>query len=85
VEAMPGGNCVVYWMSRDQRVRDNWALLEASRLARASGVALRVVFCLVPRFLDATIRHCLPSLFFCNMLRHDLPPPSGTSGSCAAA
>ena len=57
VDAMPGGNCVVYWMSRDQRVRDNWALLEASRLARASGVALRVVFCLVPRFLDATIRH----------------------------
>ena len=85
VEAMPGGNCVVYWMSRDQRVRDNWALLEASRLARASGVALRVVFCLVPRFLDATIRHFLPSLYFCNILRHDLPPPSGTSGSCAAA
>jgi deoxyribodipyrimidine photo-lyase len=57
VQAMPGGSCVVYWMSRDQRVHDNWALLEASRLARASGAVLRVVFCLVPRFLDATIRH----------------------------
>jgi len=57
VEAMPTGNCVVYWMSRDQRVRDNWALLEASRLAKASGIVLRVVFCLVPKFLDATIRH----------------------------
>ncbi len=57
VEASPVGNCVVYWMSRDQRVRDNWALLEASRLAKASGVVLRVVFCLVPKFLDATIRH----------------------------
>ena len=57
IESLPSGSCVVYWMSRDQRVRDNWALLEASRLAQASGVALRVVFCLVPKFLDATIRH----------------------------
>ncbi len=29
VKALPGGRCVVYWMSRDQRVRDNWAMLEA--------------------------------------------------------
>jgi hypothetical protein len=57
VDASPSGRCIVYWMSRDQRVHDNWALLEASRLARASGLILRVVFCLVPRFLDATIRH----------------------------
>ena len=57
VEVVPAGSCVVYWMSRDQRVRDNWALLEASRLAKSSGVALRVVFCLVPKFLEATIRH----------------------------
>jgi deoxyribodipyrimidine photo-lyase len=57
VGAVPPGGCVVYWMSRDQRVRDNWALLEASRLAKASGAVLRVVFCLVPKFLDATIRH----------------------------
>ena len=57
VGAIPAGGCVVYWMSRDQRVRDNWALLEASRLAKASGAVLRVVFCLVPKFLDATIRH----------------------------
>jgi deoxyribodipyrimidine photo-lyase len=57
VETVPDGRCVVYWMSRDQRVRDNWALLEASRLAQAKGAVLRVVFCLVPKFLDATIRH----------------------------
>ena len=25
----PGPGPVVYWMSRDQRVRDNWALLYA--------------------------------------------------------
>jgi deoxyribodipyrimidine photo-lyase len=47
---------VVYWMSRDQRVRNNWALLHAQDLARATGAPLAVVFCLVPSFLNATIR-----------------------------
>jgi deoxyribodipyrimidine photo-lyase len=28
-EARPGQGPRVYWMSRDQRVRDNWALLYA--------------------------------------------------------
>ncbi|XP_069991330.1 deoxyribodipyrimidine photo-lyase [Penaeus vannamei] len=48
---------IVYWMSRDQRVQDNWALLFAQRLALKNKVSLHVVFCLVPKFLDATIRH----------------------------
>jgi len=47
---------VVYWMSRDQRVRDNWALLFAQELALRLRRPLVVVFCLVPRFLGATIR-----------------------------
>jgi deoxyribodipyrimidine photo-lyase len=47
---------VVYWMSRDQRVRDNWALLYAQELARTRKVPLAVVFALSPRFLDATLR-----------------------------
>ncbi len=47
---------VVYWMSRDQRVNDNWALLYAADTASAKKVPLAVVFCLVPTFLDATIR-----------------------------
>ena len=25
------GMCVLYWMVRDKRVRDNWALLEAQK------------------------------------------------------
>jgi deoxyribodipyrimidine photo-lyase len=50
------GGPVVYWMSRDQRVRDNWALLYARELAREAGVPLGVVFCLVPSFLGATLR-----------------------------
>ncbi|RXG51484.1 Deoxyribodipyrimidine photo-lyase [Armadillidium vulgare] len=48
---------VVYWMSRDQRVQDNWALLFAQRLALKHQLPLHVVFCLVPKFLDATLRH----------------------------
>ena len=47
---------VVYWMSRDQRVRDNWALLYAQELALEEKIPLAVFFCLVPQFLDATVR-----------------------------
>lgn len=48
---------IVYWMSRDQRVQDNWALLFAQRLALKQEVPLHVCFCLVPKFLEGTIRH----------------------------
>jgi deoxyribodipyrimidine photo-lyase len=51
------GGPVLYWMSRDQRSEDNWALLHAQRLARQSKAPLAVVFCLVPEFLGATARH----------------------------
>lgn len=47
---------VLYWMSRDQRVQDNWALLFAQELARARQVPLAVGFCLVPQFLQAGFR-----------------------------
>lgn len=47
---------VVYWMSRDQRVDDNWALLYAAEIAKERKIPLGVVFCLVPTFLDATAR-----------------------------
>uniref|UniRef100_A0A0G4FHS6 Deoxyribodipyrimidine photo-lyase n=1 Tax=Chromera velia CCMP2878 TaxID=1169474 RepID=A0A0G4FHS6_9ALVE len=43
-------------MSRDQRAHDNWALLYAQKLALERKVPLIVVFCLVPKFLEATIR-----------------------------
>ncbi|MFA5109851.1 MAG: deoxyribodipyrimidine photo-lyase [Desulfobaccales bacterium] len=51
-----GPGAVVYWMSRDQRVRDNWALLYAQELALARQRPLGVVFCLAPAFLGATWR-----------------------------
>lgn len=47
---------VIYWMSRDQRVHDNWALLFAQQLAFEHRRSLAVVFNLVPDFLEATIR-----------------------------
>jgi deoxyribodipyrimidine photo-lyase len=50
------GGPIAYWMSRDQRVEDNWALLAAQELALADKGPLAVVFCLVPEFLDATMR-----------------------------
>ena len=50
---------VVYWMSRDQRVNDNWALLYAQTLAIERKAPLLVVFCLTKEFLNATERHYL--------------------------
>lgn len=47
---------VVYWMGRDQRACDNWALLHAKGLAEKYDSPLAVVFCLVPKFLGATSR-----------------------------
>jgi len=47
---------VVYWMSRDQRVNDNWALLFASELAQKNNSPMAVAFCLSPQFLGATSR-----------------------------
>jgi deoxyribodipyrimidine photo-lyase len=51
-----GGDRVAYWMSRDQRCRDNWALIFADDLARKHHAPLAVVFCLVDDFLGATLR-----------------------------
>ena len=47
---------IVYWMSRDQRVHDNWALLFSQKVALEKKKSLVVVFNLVPDFLEATIR-----------------------------
>jgi deoxyribodipyrimidine photo-lyase len=50
---------VAYWMSRDQRADDNWALLFAQEMSLAFHVPLVVIFCLVPCFLGATARQYL--------------------------
>ena len=53
-ECKPGP--VLYWMSREQRVNDNWALLHARDLARQRAVALVVAFCLVDEFMGTSYR-----------------------------
>ena len=40
--------CIVYWMMRDCRTVDNWALLFAQSLAEQKSVPLRVVYALPP-------------------------------------
>lgn len=43
-----GGKSVVYWMQRDVRSCDNWALLWASNMAQERNVPLHVVYALPP-------------------------------------
>ncbi len=47
---------VLYWMSRDQRINDNWAVVFAQKLARENNSSFAIVFSLVPDFLEATLR-----------------------------
>jgi deoxyribodipyrimidine photo-lyase len=47
---------IIYWMSRDQRSRDNWALWYGQQMALQSKVPLLVIFCLVADFLGAAWR-----------------------------
>ncbi len=53
----PGSGPVVYWLSREQRHADNWALLHAQDLALERKAPLVCVFCLVRGFLAAGARH----------------------------
>ncbi len=52
-----GKGPVVYWMSRDQRLEDNWALYHAWARAREGGKPLGIMFCLATDFLGAGPRH----------------------------
>lgn len=60
IRLLQNGNCkkgtVLYWMSRDQRVYDNWAFLFAQQLAEEKNSGLAVIFTLLPNFLEAPIR-----------------------------
>jgi len=52
-----GPGPVVYWMSRDQRAADNWALIHTQRQALAMRRPVVVIFCLVDSFLGASGNH----------------------------
>jgi len=43
----PGSGPVIYWMSRDQRMADNWALIHAAETAVKAGSPVAVAFNLV--------------------------------------
>lgn len=55
-DGISGEGAVVYWMQRDQRIQDNWALLYAQQLALETQTPLAVIFNLVPQFLGAGYR-----------------------------
>lgn len=48
---------IIYRMSRDQRVADNWALIYARELAEEFQIPLAVVFTLTPTYPLANFRH----------------------------
>ena len=50
------GHSVLYWMNRDKRVDDNWALIMAQSLAIKKHVPLIVCFQYVGKFSEANIR-----------------------------
>ena len=52
----PGQGLAVYWMRRDQRAADNWALIHAAELARRAGAPLLVLFALDPTAPGASAR-----------------------------
>eukprot|EP00898_Chlorokybus_atmophyticus_P001103 jgi/Chlat1/1994/Chrsp158S02315 len=56
VASEPGPGPVLYWCSRDKRVRDNWALLYAAQEAAKANVGLAVCVVLVPEFVYGNAR-----------------------------
>nr|XP_046263365.1 CPD photolyase isoform X1 [Scatophagus argus] len=53
-----GSEGVLYWMFRDHRVQDNWALIHAQQLAVKEHLPLHVCVCLlVPKSELSTLRH----------------------------
>lgn len=50
------GGKIFYLMSRDQRIKDNWALIYAIDLVKEYDANFEVVFYLKPDFLGATLR-----------------------------
>ena len=47
----------MYWMWRDKRVQDNWALLYSQKMALDLNVPLHVLVCVPDSFKEMTIRH----------------------------
>lgn len=63
---------VVYWMFRDQRVKDNWALIHAVDQANRANVPVAVAFNLFDQFLGARARQLGFMLRGLKLLRRDI-------------
>ena len=50
------GKSVLYWMVRDKRVNDNWALIEAQKIALDNNVSLEVCFNINNGYSEANLR-----------------------------
>lgn len=50
------GKSVLYWMVRDKRVNDNWALIEAQKIALDNNVPLEVCFNINNNYAEANLR-----------------------------
>lgn len=55
-DALPQAGPVLYWMSRDMRLHDNWALLHTRELAHNAEAAFAVVYTLEKNFLGGSRR-----------------------------
>ncbi len=55
-QVSPKPGRVIYWMSRDQRLEDNWALIYATQQAKFLNQPLMIVFVLAEQFAGATLR-----------------------------
>ncbi len=63
---------ILYWMSRDMRSRDNWALLYAQELAQERKEPLLVVYNLVPSYLGGGLRQFRFKIEGLRELEHEL-------------
>lgn len=54
-----GTGSVIYWMSRDNRVADNWALIHAVEYAREHGTTVEVVYNLEIGYLHGSLHQHL--------------------------
>jgi deoxyribodipyrimidine photo-lyase len=70
-----GKGPVLYFMDRDRRINDNWAVLYARHLAEVNDVELHVVYVLPPTFLESSLRQhdfMIKGLQECEKLCQDL-------------
>lgn len=54
---LPHGKCVVYWMQRAMRIRENPALDVAIDVANELGLPVIVFFSVIPNYPNANLRH----------------------------